>query len=56
MRILYKSQLEFLLEYCQNILYMISQFAEEEAFNNFALEMGLKNIRIYLEDLHDTIN
>lgn len=56
MRVLYKSQLEFLLERCNDLLYMINRFVAGEAFNNIAIGAAIQNVRIYLDDLRDTIN
>lgn len=52
----FKEVLFILVEYSEVLLYMINQFVKGESFNNFALSMGLENLRMYIEELHDAIN
>jgi hypothetical protein len=52
----FREALDCLVEQADILLYMTGRFVEGEAFNNFALAVGLKNLRIYIEELHNAIN
>jgi len=52
----YSEALGYLVDYCDNVLYKTKRFTEGQAFNNNAIALSLENIRLFLEELHESIN
>jgi hypothetical protein len=52
----HKEALGYLVEYCDIVQHKVNRFVAGEAFNNNAIALSLENIRLFLEEFHESIN